>query len=580
MRHGFRSRVWRELPFSARRAIVSTLRAVDRLDEWLAETWQSFQESPAWLVVAVAGVIGFLLTLWMLLFPPPPVTKPRLSAAVTTPRPLPQKAHELDSRLEPLPRRTLARAEPVEISPIQGVHVAAPVAQPAQPVTDRSSRENSADPSASGPSLWGELAEWMKTLPARPSRPTPQTEIVEELAQDKEPGRPDVQPQVTFWRQTATPRSSREASPVQVRAVAVPVQTLTLDTLPPRADGWSIAQTRPAAELVVPARYPGEAVEELQTIVGLGTTREDPEDNPQDWPPHTEVALRLGWEAPPTVTPGQTHRAELVIKNVGAEAIRRLLVRENLSGLNIVTHAFPGGVVHGDWLERKLRRLRPQRERRFELEWWPVPGERREYVAEVLVEALVAAVVHVETAAAAPPPQEPQPDIAEPPDPEPNREPPLDEGNHLPDESAGRAAPPPAVEVAVHSTHWVRQSEVAEVTIEVRNTGGVSLHDVRIWADVPPNLIHRHGQQLEYLVGTLAPGATHTAVLRVLAKEAGLAVTSLRVKTAEEAEADAEVRLTVLAPRSAVDRVRKPRLAIRQQGSDPETHVALAEPSL
>lgn len=578
MRHGFRSRVWRELPFSARRAIVSTLRAVDRLDEWLAETWQSFQESPAWLLVAAAGVIGLLLTLWMLFFPPPPVTAQRLSATTNSPRPRPKQAHELDSRLEPFPPRTLARSEPVEIAPVQGVHVASHVAKPE---TDRTVKENSAVPSAGGTSLWGELAEWMNTLPSRTSQSTPRADVVEELAQDKQPGRPEVQPRVTFWRQTAAPRSGREAAPVQVRAVAVPVQTLTLETLPPRADGWTITQTRPPDERVLPARYPGEAVEGLETIVGLGTTSDEQEADPQDFPPHTEVALRLGWEAPPIVTPGQTYRTELVIKNLGAEVIRRLQVRENLSGLNIVTHAYPGGVVQGDWLERELRRLRPQRERRLELEWWPVPGERREYVAEVRAEALVAAVVHVETAAAtSPPPREPEPDISAPPEPQPNTEPLPDDDHNPPDESAKRTDPPPAVEVAVQSTNWVRQSEVAEVTIEVRNTGGVLLHDVRIWADVPPSLMHRHGRQLEYLVGTLAPGETHTTVLRVLAKEAGLAVTSLRVKTAEEAEADAEVRLTVLAPRSSVESVRKPRLAIRQQSSDPETQVALAEPSL
>ncbi|HET6422039.1 MAG TPA: hypothetical protein VFG20_00050, partial [Planctomycetaceae bacterium] len=62
MRHRLRNLVWRELPFSARRAIVNSVRAVEDLERAIYNFWQNLRYSPAWLFVAVSGTAGIVLT--------------------------------------------------------------------------------------------------------------------------------------------------------------------------------------------------------------------------------------------------------------------------------------------------------------------------------------------------------------------------------------------------------------------------------------------------------------------------------------------------------------------------------------
>jgi len=564
VRHGFRTRVWRELPFSARRAILSTLRTVDQIDEWLAEAWKSFQESPAWLLVATAGMFGLVLTVLLLFAPPQPA--PAKSVRTVPPRehslartPPRKNPGELDSRIEIAERPATPRSYPAEFLFVEGDHdrsrrsTTPALRQPQPAELSGAALPGEVPPPSSTKPRTDDVVPWDEPPLVR-RRSAPSNVLVDEETPARESARPDVQPLVTFWRHATATASPSDITLLRVQAVPPEVLSRAQDPLAGRADGWTVAAARASPAVELPVRYAGEPVDDSDTVVGAGASLEDPWDVVQDWPTQTEVAVRLELRAPEAVRLAHPQRSELVIRNLGSETVRRVQVREQLTGLDVVTQAFPGGVVRGDVLERELRRLRPRRERTLELDWWPTSAAARYHAAQVLIEAAVAASVDVRAAVTEPADQphssrdaapsgesrERLPAVEAAPEPGPGE-------SELPAaEPEVRVRPRPEVQVSVRGTRTVRRSEVAEVVIEVRNTGNVPLHDVRIWADVPPALVHRHGPQLEYEAGSLAPGESHVTVLRVLAGQAGLAVAGLRVISAEQAEAETEVRLTVL----------------------------------
>ena len=70
----------------------------------------------------------------------------------------------------------------------------------------------------------------------------------------------------------------------------------------------------------------------------------------------------------------------------------------------------------------------------------------------------------------------------------------------------------------------------AVVNISVTNPGSGDATGVVIEADIPPELSHVAGSELEYKVGTLRPGQTKQLKLRLKARLAGLAMNSLTIR--------------------------------------------------
>ncbi len=70
----------------------------------------------------------------------------------------------------------------------------------------------------------------------------------------------------------------------------------------------------------------------------------------------------------------------------------------------------------------------------------------------------------------------------------------------------------------------------AIVNISVTNPGSGDAAGVVIEADIPPELSHVAGNELEYKIGTLRPGQTKQLKLRLKARLAGLAINSLTIR--------------------------------------------------
>lgn len=515
------------------------MRTVDEIDEWIADVVRSIRHSPAWLFVAVMGTAGIVLTVLLFLSLTQeltagariartrPIIEPEIAASPVT--------DEIDTRLclNDVPTPLPAYAADFRFT---GQRSAARIAS-----LPRANDQANFDEVDFAP---------VQTPPRRATRATkPAWEgefdpLVKEEASPQPVGQPDLQPRVEFRRYGATRLAKEERPQTLVERATAPVAERAADwrLSPVPSDGWSefVARNEPAA--TVPERYAGDAGPDSS-----GTDDEEAFRDVQAWPTQTDVGFRVELHGPERAVLSQPGHSHLVIRNNGAETIRRLQIIEPLSPLDTVTDATPAGSIQNDFLHREILRLRTNRERTLSLDWVPSAASDRHHAAQVLAEAFVAATVDV---AAAPLSGPLRPASAEEPATvvrqrsQPAEAAPVDDPP--PAIEPRRAPKRPSVECAVQSAKSVRVNDVAHVTIHVRNTGEAILHNVRIWADVPDALRHRHGSALECEIGRLAPGETHQATLSVLGGHAGRAVTNIRVVADEPVEAAAAAHLAVI----------------------------------
>jgi len=572
VRHGIRTRVWRELPFSARRAILGTLRTVDRIEEWLDETWRTLHRSPAWIFVAVVGSVGIGLTVLLFL-----TLSQELMAAGSqghrVRRPIIEPAAAVTSPLDTLDSRLC-----LDDVPKPAPHYAADFAFADDATWAQVAPRTTPDKVRDVPPQF----ESRDVSPRPPERRVPMLDDIDLFAhlEPRAPmGTPDLQPNVQFLRQRVpgTPPGARVRT--LGRSAALATEIVEVDLAPREPDGWSPFEERGMAVSITPQRYAGAADDWSGQVVGARATDDDAFADAGAWGPRAEIGFRVELHAPNHAAPSAPGRSALVIRNVGAETIRRLEVTEFMPSLDVVTDALPGGQVQDDLLWREIQRLRAGRERTLSLDWFPVSMNGRRHEARVMAEAFVGATVDITAAnseeqEAAPPVQtEPElpPSPIEPRQPrprtlleeEPTTEPPPSRTPEpTPELPAPSNEPPrrtrrqPAVECTVRGGDTVRTGEVAEITVEVRNTGGTILHNVRIWADLPPALQHRYGPQLERRVERLSPGTSHVAVLRVLGTQPGNTEARIRVLADEPVNASAAGRVAVVQGAGAPARLR------------------------
>lgn len=536
MRHRLRNLVWRELPFSARRAIVNSVRAVEDLERAIYDFWQNLRYSPAWLFVAVSGTAGIVLT--VLLF-------------ITL-------SQELLARAEgrgAAPRIDYAELEP-DLPPRWDTRLC---------LEDEvlASRPYDAEFLFRGK---------LPPLQARRTRPIPEPEPVAVVTPPKrELPEPVIEPPrlesfVEWLRQPQRP----VVRPEILTALSA-MADLVERTMSDQPDGWDRGGDRPKAEVEIPVAYAGDP--ELNTAA---VEEDDVWSDPTAYGNQADVALRVQLHAPQHAGVGQAGHSEIIVRNDGKDALRRVLVTEPTVLLPFVTGAHPSARLQGGLLEREFRRLRPGRERSAGLDWFAREPGVRQHEVIVLAEAVVAATVQVEAgekevpleAEIAPevaprerPPRVVEPDEEipttrppEPRQPEPAPAPIVETVPEPTPEPKPVVAPPrpraahPAVACKVKAAPAAKVNDVVELKLEVQNTGETRLSDVRIWADVPGSLKHKHGSQLELAVGSLEPGQVHHAVLRVVGQQAGAATATFRVVSKENIKANAIGKVAIVAP--------------------------------
>lgn len=606
MGHRFRSVVWRELPYSARRSIIGVIRAFDDFENFWRHIWRSLHFSPAWLFVAIVGGLGIVLTI-LLFF----LLTQELLAGTSTPavrRPIlePLKSvvassDEIDSRLclAASPLRALPYAAEFELP--AGVMLADEPPPVVIPVEERRPvRRPPSRRAAHAAVVPPDLPAWDSIEPAVPA------------------AEPELQVNVELWRQPIGPRTAPEVDQIltaqsELSATVSPSRRTILDSAD--LDRWTWFRNSPTTP-VEPAAYAGEPT------VTMESSDESLWDDFSAWPGRADVSLHVELYAPMSATVQQPGHSRLVIRNAGSEVIRRIEVQEPVRPLELVTHAEPAAALTEGTLYREFRRLRAGRDKTLALEWFPQFAGDRHHEARVLAEAFVAAsvdvtrepepVVEEPTPAVIPevepapefdpPPKttpaapvEPNPFETEPAPPEPEPQPaPVIEPEPPPAESAPVIRRPPRRRVTLPPVETVPEPEVTpppaaveppsakpmeppiekpaapppaalaclvtggdqvvvngstEVAIQIANLGQAPLTGVRIWAELPENLQHRHGNQLELVVGELSPGQTHRAILRVVGHKPGLANAKFQAVSLETRSAGTQTTLSVIEPR-------------------------------
>lgn len=297
------------------------------------------------------------------------------------------------------------------------------------------------------------------------------------------------------------------------------------------SDEWvrstSTVEHHPLPEAYISRVHPG-----TETVDTVAASELDEEDGPLD--SFAEVALRLELYAPETVLAGRLHESSLRVVNEGPSPVSLVRVRESLAELETVTDAIPDARINHDMLERDVRNLAPRRERQLGVTWLPNSEGARVHRAAVTMHAAVGVTTNVV------PPEPPaveQPQPAAEPEPmsEPMREP----------EPAAELHP--AIDCAVKHVERATVGDMVELEIVVNNTGDTALTDVRIFVEVPAELKHRQGAEVEYEVGSLPRRGSRKATLRLLADAPGKATCRVHALAHEDVEAKARAVIEVAA---------------------------------
>lgn len=288
------------------------------------------------------------------------------------------------------------------------------------------------------------------------------------------------------------------------------------------SDHW-IRSTSHAEHRPLPEAYITRVHDHAEGPETVAFSEADEEEDP-NLASFAEVALRLELYAPQTAMAGRLQESSLLIHNEGPTPVSHVRVRESLSELQTVTDANPAARINHDELERDVRNLPPGRELRLGVTWLPDAEGSRTHRAAVTMHAAVGVTTNV----VAPEPAA----VVEP-------------MNHVEPEPVIERHP--AITCDVKHVDRVAVDEIVELEIIVKNTGDAALSDVRILVEVPAELKHRQGTEVEYEIGHLARRGTHKAVLRLLALAPGKAVNRIQVVTHESAESKARAPITIVA---------------------------------
>lgn len=118
--------------------------------------------------------------------------------------------------------------------------------------------------------------------------------------------------------------------------------------------------------------------------------------------------------------------------------------------------------------------------------------------------------------------------------------------------SASTTCTRPQIALRMSAPDRVRLGEEHVVSIEVHNPGTGSATNVILAEDVPPQLRHPAGAQLEFEVGTLAAGETRRIDLKMTAARAGHVINTVAILADGDLRAERSIEFEVIAPSLAV----------------------------
>ena len=242
-----------------------------------------------------------------------------------------------------------------------------------------------------------------------------------------------------------------------------------------------------------------------------------------------DVALRVELIAPSSVSAGEADQSILLISNDGLDPVSQIEVKELLSEFQTVTDATPHAssetVVEPDtgfsakiW-HRQFPELSPGSEQQLILKWIPEGSQQLIQRAQVIARAEVSTYTEVSRPAQI----QQMPSI--PPEPLEHH---------------------PALACDIEYLDRVHVGDDVEMEITVRNTGDVTLHDVKFEIEFPSQFSHRDGPSVVFEAGSLTVKDQKETVLKFSAVEAGEAVNLVRLTSAEHVHASGRNTILVV----------------------------------
>ena len=468
----------------------------DRVDEAVAE-WAKQRLTPLEGAAAADAAAAFNAhpstpTAPLARTPKPPETTPNPFRFAEPPAAEPPAAATSSALVkvdsEPRTVPTASQTNPFRAAPFQ--------AEPAPPTQLRSTVEPSGDVSSPPNS--------------NPLRETAAVEPVRSPAINSTAARRAFEPPPTVPADSQPLRLEMEASPVLPIANTEPTPEPRRFAPPARRVA---SLERPALPLDAPPSFSASA--------GAPATKQD------TWPSQGDVQVSGGTGQP---GPAETHgaqRAALIVEKLGPEEARvgqtcRFLVTIRNTGSTtahgvVLTDETPAGAT----FERSSP-LAEQNGARLRWELGSIaPGA--EQTVEMLVtpsrEGPVGSVARVSFDALA---------------------------------SATTRATRPQLALRVAAEPSVRLGREHRVTVEVHNPGTGVATGVMLREDVPPQVSHPAGPELEFEVGRLAPGETRRLELVLTAEQAGRVENRVRAVADGDLSAEGVVEFDVVAPSIAV----------------------------
>ncbi len=241
-----------------------------------------------------------------------------------------------------------------------------------------------------------------------------------------------------------------------------------------------------------------------------------------------DVALRIELVAPRSVSAGEPHQTALLISNEGPDSVSQIEVKEFLSDHQTVIDASPDasyesavepntGIVETMW-HRQFPELSSGADQELTLKWVPEGSHRLIQRARVIARAEISTYTEV------------------------SRPPELQQMPSIPPE---RIEYHPALACDIQYLDRVHVGDDVEMQITVRNTGDVTLHNVKFEIEFPGQFSHPEGQTVVFDAGSLTVKGQKETVLRFSAVEAGEAVNLIRLTSAEQVHASGSNKIQV-----------------------------------
>ena len=251
-----------------------------------------------------------------------------------------------------------------------------------------------------------------------------------------------------------------------------------------------------------------------------------------------DIALRVELLAPRSVSSGEPHRSALLISNEGPDSVSQIEVKEFLSDRQTVIDASPDancesavesntGFPETMW-HRQFHELSPGAEQELTLKWVPEGSHR------LIQRALVIARAEISTYT----------EVSRPPE--------LQQMPSIPPE---RIEYHPALACDIQYLDRVHVGDDVEMEITVRNTGDVTLHNVKFEIEFPSQFSHPEGQTVVFDAGSLTVKGQKETVLRFSAVEAGEAVNLIRLTSSEQVHASGSNTIKVAERRPEIKSV-------------------------